>query len=328
MYYEEYFAFSTPPFSISPDPHFLYLTPQHQEALAHLLHGITAQNGFVLLTGEVGVGKTTLCQSVLDRLPDNTDVAFILNPKLEPDEFFATTCDELGIDHDPGQHGMRYYTGLISAYLLEAHSVGWNTVLLIDEAQCLSHDLIETIRLLTNLETHEKKLLQIILVGQPQLRDLLAMPSMEQVSQRITARFHLGPLSRKEVKEYVAHRLRLSGGRKGLFTGRAINRLHKLTRGVPRLINIICDRALMGAYVRRDKRVSSRVLEVSAREVLGGHYVPSFRDKRPLKSVLVYSLVVTLVFIGTVAWLGMGAGGQSKLLNLPALLSVVSESLW
>ena len=206
----------------------------------------------------------------------------------------------------PGQHGMRYYTGLINAYLLESHALGWNTVLLIDEAQCLSHDLIETIRLLTNLETHEKKLLQIILVGQPQLRDLLAKPSMEQVSQRITARFHLGPLSRKDVKEYVAHRLSLSGGRKNLFTRRAINRLHKLTRGVPRLINIICDRALMGAYVRKKKRVGRKILENSAREVLAGHHVPYAHEKRPLRGVLAYSLLATIAFIGTITWLGIG----------------------
>jgi general secretion pathway protein A len=306
MYYEEYFSFSTSPFSISPDPRFLYFTPQHKEALGHLLHGITAQNGFVLLTGEVGVGKTTLCQSLLERLPDNTDVAFILNPKLEQDEFLAAVCDELCIGHDPGQHGMRYYTGLINAYLLESHALGWNTVLLVDEAQCLSHDLIETIRLLTNLETHEKKLLQIILVGQPQLRALLAMPSMEQVSQRITARFHLGPLSRKDVREYVEHRLRLSGGRADLFTVRATYRLHKLTGGVPRLINIICDRALMGAFVRRIKRVNSRVLETSAREVLAGHHVPYVRDKKSLKIVLVYSLIVLVYsLLATVYFTGI-----------------------
>jgi len=328
MYYEDYFSFSTSPFSISPDPRFLYLTRQHPEALGHLLHGITGHSGFVLLTGEVGVGKTTLCQSLLDRLPDNTDVAFILNPKLDPDEFFATLCDELGIAHDPGQSGMRYYTGLISAYLLEAHAVGWNTVLLLDEAQCMSHDLIETIRLLTNLETHEKKLLQVILVGQHQLRDLLAHPSMEQVSQRITARFHLGPLSRRDVKDYVAHRLSLSGGRKNLFTRDAINKLHKLTGGVPRLINVICDRALMGAYVKQRKRVNGRFVEKAAQEVLDGLYVPGLRNRRPWRSALVYSLLAAVAFAGTVAWLGAVSDERGNLFDTQSLFSALRETLW
>ncbi len=307
MYYEEYFSFSQSPFSISPDPRFLYLTAQHREALAHLVHGISSHNGFVLLTGDVGVGKTTLCRSLLKQLPDNTDVAYVLNPKLEADEFLATLCDELSIEHDADKGGLRYYTGVISAYLLDAHALGRNTVLLIDEAQCLSEDLIETVRLLTNLETDEKKLLQIILVGQPQLRELLTAPSMEQVSQRITARFHLGPLAREDVHDYIRYRLEMAEGAQDIFTRGAIKRIYTFSKGVPRLINIICDRALAGAFVIGQKRVTARIVSKAAAEVIDPEKLPNTNwlpFPRLVASCAVLLMLCLLLALGWMNWGG------------------------
>ncbi|WP_461517629.1 ExeA family protein [Porticoccus sp.] len=271
MYYESYFDLKETPFSISPDPRYLYLTQNHREALAHLLYGVSSNGGFVLLTGEIGAGKTTVCQCLLEQLPANTDVAYILNPKLEPWEFLATICDELGISYPGNDTSLKHYIDLIHGYLLEAHSKGRNTVLMVDEAQNLSTELIEHLRLLTNLETSEKKLLQIMLVGQPELRDKIALPEMQQMAQRITARFHLGPLSKSEVAAYVRHRLNVAGAKRELFRDDSLNQLWRLTGGVPRLINIICDRALLGTYTLKRHKVDRPVLEDAAAEVLGRH---------------------------------------------------------
>ncbi len=269
MYYESYFDLQEAPFSISPDPRYLYLTQNHREALAHLLYGVSSNGGFVLLTGEIGAGKTTVCQCLLEQLPANTDVAYILNPKLEPWEFLATFCDELDISYPGNDTSLKHYIDLIHHYLLEAHSKGRNTVLMVDEAQNLSTELIEHLRLLTNLETREKKLLQIMLVGQPELRDKIALPEMQQMAQRITARFHLGPLSKSEVAAYVRHRLIVAGAKRELFRDDSLNQLWRLTGGVPRLINIICDRALLGTYTSKRHEVDRSVLEDAATEVLG-----------------------------------------------------------
>ncbi|WP_461481567.1 AAA family ATPase [Porticoccus sp.] len=269
MYYEAYFELQEAPFSISPDPRYLYLTQNHREALAHLLYGVSSNGGFVLLTGEIGAGKTTVCQCLLEQLPDNSDVAYILNPKLEPWEFLATICDELGIHYSEDDTSLKHYIDLIHRYLLEAHGKGRNTVLMVDEAQNLSTELIEHLRLLTNLETREKKLLQIMLVGQPELRDKIALPEMQQMAQRITARYHLGPLTKPEVAAYVRHRLKVAGAPRELFSRESLNQLWKYTGGVPRLINIICDRALLGTYTSKAHRVERPVLEDAAAEVLG-----------------------------------------------------------
>ncbi len=269
MYYESYFELKEAPFSISPDPHYLYLTQNHREALAHLLYGVSSNGGFVLLTGEIGAGKTTVCQCLLEQLPENTEVAYILNPKLETWEFLAAICDDLSISYPNDHSGLKLYIDLIHEHLLASHSKGCNTVLMVDEAQNLSLELIEHLRLLTNLETREKKLLQIMLVGQPELRDKIALPEMEQMAQRITARFHLGPLSKNEVAAYVRHRLKVAGAEHELFTRDSLKLLWRYTGGVPRLINIICDRALLGAYTSKRERVDAAILEQAAREVLG-----------------------------------------------------------
>ncbi len=267
--YSKYFGFSDLPFTIAPDPRYLYLSAQHREALASLLYGINCNGGFVLLTGDVGTGKTTVCRCLLEQLPASAEVAFILNPKYSITELLEAICDELKINYQHSRSQIKGYIDAINAHLLEAHARGVNTVLIIDEAQNLSLDVLEQIRLLTNLETSSQKLLQIILIGQPELLDKLARPELRQLDQRITARYHLNALSRAELAAYVSHRLAVGGSEAPLFSRLALWRLHRLTGGVPRRVNILCDRALLGAFVERRRTVGWRVLGRAAREVRG-----------------------------------------------------------
>jgi general secretion pathway protein A len=267
--YSQYFGFSELPFTIAPNPRYLYLSEQHREALASLLYGINSNGGFVLLTGDVGTGKTTVCRCLLEQLPEHAEVAFILNPKYSITELLEAICDELKISYQHSAHRIKGYIDALNAHLLESHARGINTVLIIDEAQNLSFDVLEQIRLLTNLETSSQKLLQIILIGQPELLATLARPELRQLNQRITARYHLKALSREELSAYVGHRLAVGGRAAPLFTRAALRRLHRLTGGVPRMVNIICDRALLGAYVERCNRVDWWVLNRAAREILG-----------------------------------------------------------
>jgi general secretion pathway protein A len=267
--YNQYFGFSELPFTIAPNPRYLYLSEQHREALASLLYGINSNGGFVLLTGDVGTGKTTVCRCLLEQLPEHAEVAFILNPKYSITELLEAICDELKIGYQHSGHRIKGYIDALNAHLLESHARGINTVLIIDEAQNLSLDVLEQIRLLTNLETSSQKLLQIILIGQPELLETLARPELRQLNQRITARYHLKALSREELSAYVAHRLAVGGRAAPLFTRAALRRLHRLTAGVPRMVNIICDRALLGAYVERCNRVDWRVMDRAAGEILG-----------------------------------------------------------
>lgn len=267
--YSNYFGLSEPPFSLAPDPRYLYLSEQHREALAHLLYGIDCNGGFVLLTGEVGTGKTTVCRCLLEQLPENTDLAVILNPKFTVLELLAAICDELGASYDSGENRVKTYVDAINTHLLQAHAQGRNTVLIIDEAQNLSVDVLEQVRLLTNLETSERKLLQIVLLGQPELLEKLARPELRQLEQRITARHHLTALSQVELGAYVSHRLSVAGLEGQLFPPSTLKRLYRLTGGVPRLINILCDRALLGTFVQRDTRVEVPTLVKAAKEVYG-----------------------------------------------------------
>ena len=267
--YNEYFGLKESPFSIAPDPRYLFMSEQHREALAHLVYGFNSDGGFVLLTGEVGTGKTTVCRCLLEQIPENTAIAFILNPKLSVQELLATICDELGIKYPRDSASVKVFVDLINAYLLEAHAKGRKAVLLIDEAQNLSAEVLEQLRLLTNLETNQRKLLQIILIGQPELRDKLSEPGLRQLSQRIIARYHLGALSKKDISAYVSHRLSVAGLQEQLFPQPVVNRLYRLSGGVPRLINVLCDRALLGTYVLNKKCVSTSTLTKAAREVFG-----------------------------------------------------------
>lgn len=268
--YEEYFGLKENPFSISPDPHYLYMSVGHREALAHLLYGINTAGGFVLLTGEVGAGKTTICRGLLEQMPEQYDTAFVLNPKLTAPELLATICDEFRIDYPEGTTSSKVFIDKIYAYLLRAHENGRKAVLIIEEAQNLSEDTLEQVRLLTNLETNQRKLLQVIMVGQPELRDMLSLPQLRQLAQRITARHHLGPLTRLEIGAYVRHRLEVAGHARGdLFPQPVLGKLYRLTGGVPRLINVLCDRALLGACIEGKERVDKQILAKAAREVSG-----------------------------------------------------------
>jgi len=267
--YLEYFGLREFPFSLAPDPRFLYLSAQHREALAHLLYGVRSEGGFVQLTGEVGTGKTTVCRCFLEQLPPGTRAAVILNPALSAEELFATICDEFRIARPEGPASVKSSLDLIFRFLLGVHAAGERPVLVIDEAQTLGPAVLEQVRLLTNLETSSHKLLQIILMGQPELRVTLARPELRQLAQRITARFHLQPLSREETRAYVRHRLEVAGSGEDLFPSAVIGRLRRLSRGVPRLINILCDRALLGAFVQGKRQVDCATLAQAAREVAG-----------------------------------------------------------
>ncbi|MBV34656.1 MAG: AAA family ATPase [Rickettsiales bacterium] len=267
--YNDFFGFKKKPFTIAPDPRFLYMSERHRDALAHLLYGISSGGGFVMLTGEVGTGKTTVCRCLLEQLSSNVRLAYILNPKLDAIELMATMCDELGIEYEPGEKSLKAFTDLLRDRLLENHEQGLNTVLMIDEAQNLSVEVMEQIRLLTNLETNERKLLQIILIGQPELQELLAKKELRQLAQRITARYHLKPLSLKETASYIEHRLRVAGIQRPLIKSNSIKQIYQASGGVPRLINIITDRSLLGAFVERRNTINEAVVKKAVNEVLG-----------------------------------------------------------
>jgi general secretion pathway protein A len=272
--YTTYFSLKQLPFSIAPDPRYLFMSERHREALAHLLYGIGSGGGFVLLTGEIGAGKTTVCRCFMEQVPDNCRLAYIFNPRLTVEELLLSICDEFGIflaPAGPGPVGVKGYVDAINGYLLQAHAEGKNNVLVIDEAQNLSPDVLEQLRLLTNLETSERKLLQIILIGQPELRTMLARPELEQLAQRVIARYHLGPLGEAETGAYVAHRLAVAGVTAATPFPRGLTPLiQRLTHGVPRRINLLCDRALLGAYVSNSAEVTPLILRTAAAEVFRG----------------------------------------------------------
>ena len=268
--YTEFFGLNEKPFAITPDPRYLYMSVRHADALAHLIYGISESGGFIQLTGEVGTGKTTLIRSLLEQLPAKAEIALILNPQLSRLEFLQVICQELRIPA-AADDSVRARVDALNGYLLRAYAEARRIVLIVDEAQALTPELLEQIRLLTNLETPKKKLLQIILIGQPELRDLLARPEMRQVAQRITGRYHLEPLSKEDTALYVNHRMKVAGAQRDVFTPPAIRLLYRRSRGIPRLINVVADRALLAAYTR-DQRVVDRALVVSAAaEVFGAH---------------------------------------------------------
>lgn len=267
--YPKYFGLKEPSFSIAPDPQYLFLSAQHKEALAHLLYGAGESGGFVLLTGEVGTGKTTVCRAFLEQLPEGVEVALILNPAQSANELLTNVCEEFRIPLPKGKLSNKMLVDRLNEYLLEAHAKGRRPVLIIDEAQNLLPQAMEQIRLLTNLETTKHKLLQIFLIGQPELRRLLERDRLRQLNQRITARFHLTPFTLKETGDYIRHRIAVAGVDRPLFSARAIRRIYKFSGGVPRLVNILCDRALLGTCVTRGSQVTPAIVSAAAREVRG-----------------------------------------------------------
>jgi len=297
--YDRYFGFNEPPFSISPNPDFLYMSEMHQDALAHLNHGVSDDGCITLLTGGVGTGKTTICRCFLEQLDDTTDVAVILNPKLKAIELLAAICDEFRISIRNGQNGVKRHIDKLNRFLLDAHARNRRSLLIIDEAQNLDKDVLEMVRLLTNLETSRQKLLKIFLLGQSELSVMLARHDMRQISQRITGRFHLGGLNLRDVHGYIQHRITVAGGGQSnkLFAARAVREIYRLSGGIPRLINKLCDRSLLGAYVDEKGSVSAAIVRKAARELAledAPSKTPGDRLRLALTAVLAILLMVTL----------------------------------
>lgn len=275
--YTSFFGLTEKPFAITPDPRYLYLSERHAEALAHLLYGINESGGFIQLTGEVGTGKTTVVRTLLSRVPHHADVAVILNPRVTPVEFLLTICEELGLEiAEADRDSVKQMVDALNRRLLNAHAEGRRIIVLVDEAQNLSIEVLEQVRLLTNLETPTQKLLQIILIGQPELRELLDRTDLRQLAQRITGRYHLKPLSREETKGYVRHRLRVAGATEEIFTPGALVEVHRLSLGIPRVINVACDRALLGAYTQETKKITASLVRRAAGEVYGRRFLPTW----------------------------------------------------
>lgn len=270
--YTKFFGLTEKPFAITPDPRYLFMSERHSEALAHLVYGISESGGFIQLTGEVGTGKTTLVRTVLGRLPAEVDVALILNPQLTELEFLIAICQELSIPLPEDKHSVIALVDALNRHLLAAHARGRRTILLVDEAQNLSNGVLEQLRLLTNLETAKQKLLQVILIAQPELRDTLARDELRQLAQRVTGRYHLEPLSRNEAGLYIDHRLKVAGALGEIFDAEAKLEVFNLSGGVPRIMNVICDRAMLGAYSRETRKIGKRLVGRAAAEVSGQKY--------------------------------------------------------
>ena len=301
--YLSFFGLNEKPFAITPDPRYLYLSERHAEALAHLLYGINEAGGFVQLTGEVGTGKTTIVRSLLAQTPKNAEIALILNPRMTAPEFLLTICEEIGIGvPDTSAQSLKDLVDVLSHYLLRAHGAGRRVVLVVDEAQNLAPAVLEQVRLLTNLETNTQKLLQIILIGQPELRELLGRNELRQLAQRITGRYHLHPLSRDETAAYVRHRLRVAGATNDIFSGAALSEIYRLSVGVPRVINVICDRALLGAYSMDSHRVTGTLVRNAASEVFGKRIAPNWLPWAAAGSTAVVLLCATVALWNARTW--------------------------
>ena len=312
--YPRYFGLKEPSFAITPDPQYLYLSRQHREALAHLLYGAGQGGGFVLLTGEVGTGKTTVCRAFLEQVPDDVDVALVLNPAMTAVELMRAICHEFGVDVQEQEPSVKILVDRLNTYLLDAHGRGRHPVLIIDEAQNLRPKVLEQIRLLTNLETTKQKLLQIFLIGQPELRKLLSSVDLRQLNQRVTARFHLQPLGPAETAAYVEHRIAIAGVDRPLFTRAALRRVYRCSGGVPRLINLICDRALLGTAASRQLQVTPTIVKRAAREVRG--------SGQPIVTGIGRALAIAmslLLAIGLGVWIGVSGLANDGLVSLRTL---------
>jgi general secretion pathway protein A len=278
--YLSYFGLSDNPFSIAPNPDYLYMSPRHKEALAHLIFGLRESGGFVMLTGEVGTGKTTVSRKLMQQLPENTQVAMILNPTLSALELLGTICNELGVEYKRKHASLKYFTDQILTKLANNHDHGINTVLIVDEAQHLLPEVLEQLRLLTNLETNRDKLLKVVLIGQPELQQLLKRNELRQLAQRITARYHLLPLSSSEVGAYIAHRLGVANGDISVFSKATIRAAFDITGGIPRVINLLCDRALTLTFTKQMQVVPQHIFVAAAEQILGEDVVKQRQGKR------------------------------------------------
>jgi general secretion pathway protein A len=296
--YTSFFGLGEKPFAITPDPRYLFMSERHAEALAHLLYGINEAGGFIQLTGEVGTGKTTVVRSLLERMPGHADVAVMLNPQLSPLQFVLTICEELGIFvRDEDTTSLKDLVDILNKRLLEAHAKGRRVVVIVDEAQNLSAETLEQVRLLTNLETASQKLLQIILIGQPELREVLSRVELRQLAQRITGRYHLAPLTKSESAAYVHHRLRVAGASGEIFNSAALREVHRLSSGIPRIINVICDRALLGAFTQEQHRIGPSLVRAAAGEVYGRTVSPPW-----MKPLIASSAAIGVAVLALGTW--------------------------
>ena len=319
--YLRYFGLEETPFSITPDPAFVFLSPRHRDALAHLLYGIGkgGSGGFVQLTGEVGTGKTTLCRCLLEQIPDGTRIALLLNPLVTPRELLAAISEELEIDISESIDSTRLLVDGLNRYLLDAHGRGERVVVVIDEAQNLSPEALEQVRLLTNLETSKEKLLQIVLLGQPELRELLQRRNLRQLAQRITARYHLSPLGPKDTHRYIRHRMQVAGGQRNPFRRNAMNALYQRSQGIPRLINIIADRSLVAAFAKERMDVTAAMVHEAANEIqLGEHQVKRVRWPWLLAALTALTVVVLVVLsVSDIGFTIEPSGTQSASVVVP-----------
>jgi general secretion pathway protein A len=326
--YHSYFGLDEQAFSIAVNPRYLYMSTQHREALAHLLYGVSS-GGFVMLTGEVGTGKTTIIRCLLEQLPDHADLAIVMNPSASARDLLCSICDEFGVTYAPEETSLKVLTDKLSEFLVENHRQGRKTIVLIDEAQLLRISTLEQVRLLTNLETNTQKLLQIILVGQPELNELLAKPALRQLSQRITARYHLRPLSVAETEAYIKHRLAVAGMPPGRqpFPPKIVRRVHQISRGIPRIINVLCDRMLLGAYSREASQIDTDICRQATVEVLGEGAAPRPARRLSRRTEWIYAATGALgvLLVGTIFWLILGARQESP---APAVMtgSIVREN--
>ncbi len=301
--YTHYFGLKEKPFSISPDPKYLYMSDFHREAIAHLVYGIENNGCIILLTGEVGTGKTTVCRSILTQLPESTDIALIFNPILSSDELLVEICKELQVPEDNGQETIKNNIARLNAYLLDSHSKGKKTVVIIDEAQNLDPEVLEQLRLLTNLETDDQKLLTIVLIGQPELKELLRHETLRQINQRVTSRYHLKGLKQTDIVKYIARRIMIAGGEnRNLFTKKSLKILHKHSQGIPRLINLICDRALLGAYAVNTHIVDRKIMKTAAYECLDiyrvkGSKISHYLGRITLPAALLFCIIIILILL-------------------------------
>jgi general secretion pathway protein A len=302
--YEAFFGLRENPFTLSPDPRYLYLSPQHQEAINCLVYGIAERKGFMVVTGGIGTGKTMLCRTLLAGLDENTVSALIFNPALSDIELLKTINQEFGI-RLVGRGTKKRYLDALNAFLMSNFAAGKNAVLMIDEAQNLSHNVLEQVRMLSNLETVREKLIQIILLGQPELRRLLALPSLRQLNERITVRYDLKPLAREEIGGYIEHRMSKAGSDRGssAFTAGSYDLIYRLSRGIPRRINAICDRALLIAYGRDLRVIDRRLVRAAVRDIGPGYLTQTDVRRRNVGILLVAILAATLVLAVGVLWL-------------------------
>jgi general secretion pathway protein A len=318
--YTRFFGLNEKPFSITPDPRYLYLSQRHADALAHLVYGVSESGGFIQLTGEVGTGKTTLIRSLLEQLPEKAQIALVLNPQLSALEFLHSICQELDVPAI-AEGSVKAWIDALNAHLLRAHARGQRVVLIVDEAQQLSIELLEQVRLLTNLETAKTKLLQIILIGQPELREILSRPELRQIAQRITGRYHLEPLSRDDAAAYVSHRMKVAGATAPIFSAPALRQLYRESHGIPRLINVVADRALLAAYARERSTIDRSLVRQAAAEVFGARPLPA----RAWRWAALIALGTAVIWAAVVAWswrarptIAVAAAAREAAMSVPA----------